>query len=72
MRCANFKYHCYILKLLNLLKDNFITNIYILTRFVYYLFVCLFFFTGDSLQYSVYPVERDCYHTMNTNYKAHR
>ncbi|XP_024914140.1 transmembrane protein 131-like isoform X4 [Cynoglossus semilaevis] len=25
----------------------------------------------DSLQYSVYPVERDCYHTMNTNYKAH-
>ncbi|XP_023273181.1 transmembrane protein 131-like [Seriola lalandi dorsalis] len=24
----------------------------------------------DSMQYSVYPVERDCYQTMNTNYKA--
>ncbi|XP_070683632.1 transmembrane protein 131-like isoform X2 [Pempheris klunzingeri] len=24
----------------------------------------------DSLQYGVYPVERDCYQTMNTNYKA--
>ncbi|XP_059199246.1 transmembrane protein 131-like [Centropristis striata] len=25
----------------------------------------------DSMQYGVYPVERDCYQTMNTNYKAH-
>ncbi|XP_049427043.1 transmembrane protein 131-like isoform X2 [Epinephelus fuscoguttatus] len=24
----------------------------------------------ESMQYSVYPVERDCYQTMNTNYKA--
>ncbi|XP_062291296.1 transmembrane protein 131-like [Scomber scombrus] len=24
----------------------------------------------DSMQYGVYPVERDCYQTMNTNYKA--
>ncbi|XP_031718899.1 transmembrane protein 131-like isoform X3 [Anarrhichthys ocellatus] len=24
----------------------------------------------DSMQYGVYPVERDCYHTVNTNYKA--
>lgn len=24
----------------------------------------------DSMQYNVYPVERDCYQTMNTNYKA--
>ncbi|XP_071770565.1 transmembrane protein 131-like [Centroberyx gerrardi] len=24
----------------------------------------------DSMQYGIYPVERDCYQTMNTNYKA--
>ncbi|XP_070772139.1 transmembrane protein 131-like [Enoplosus armatus] len=24
----------------------------------------------DSMQYSIYPVDRDCYQTMNTNYKA--
>lgn len=24
------------------------------------------------MQYSVYPVERDCYQSMNTNYKALR
>ncbi|KAM4604313.1 transmembrane protein 131-like isoform 2-T2 [Polymixia lowei] len=24
----------------------------------------------DSMQYCIYPVERDCYQTMNTNYKA--
>lgn len=29
-------------------------------------------FTGDSMQYGVYPVERDCYQTVNTNYKALR
>ena len=29
-------------------------------------------FTGDSMQYGVYPVERDCYQNMNTNYKALR
>ncbi|XP_010897507.2 transmembrane protein 131-like [Esox lucius] len=26
--------------------------------------------TGDSLQYSIYPSERDCYQTMNSAYKA--
>lgn len=42
-------------KNLNILKDYFITNIYILTRFVYYLFVCCFFFYRGLLAVQCLP-----------------
>ncbi|CDQ97450.1 unnamed protein product, partial [Oncorhynchus mykiss] len=31
---------------------------------------CVSVSTGDSMQYGVYPAERDCYQTMNSTYKA--